>query len=91
MTSGRPGSAYEPRLDTAIRLARWRRLASLGIPVEEIARTVGMPRASLDRMVCRARKAGHPDAIRHPTTAGYGHGWRSYLGTTRRTSPGAVR
>lgn len=69
MTSGRKGSSYDPRLDTLIRLARWRRLASIGTPVNDIAAAVGLTRAALDQMVCRARKHGLPDAIRHPNAA----------------------
>lgn len=74
MTSGSPGSAYAPRDDTAIRLARWRRLATNRVPVDDIARQLGITRAALDRAVCRARKAGHPDAIYHPATTPPGQG-----------------
>lgn len=66
MTSGIPGSDYEPRADTEIRLARWRRLASDGVPVVDIAAALGIKRATLDQITCRARRHGHPDAIRHP-------------------------
>lgn len=66
MTSGHPGSAYEPRPDAAAHLAEWRRLAPTGKPVNEIAAAIGITRAALDRAVCRARAAGHPDAIYHP-------------------------
>lgn len=65
MTRGSPGSAYTPDLDTADRLIIWRRGAEQGIPVDEIAAQLGITRVALDRFICRARKRGHPDAIRH--------------------------
>lgn len=68
MTSGIPGSAYQPSEDTLIRLARWKRLANTGIPVDDIAAQVGMSRHALDQMVCRARRHEHPDAILHPNS-----------------------
>lgn len=74
MTSGVPGSAYQPSLDTALRLAKWRRLAALGWPVNDIARACGVDRRTLDRAVCRARAHGHPDAIYHPATTPPGQG-----------------
>ncbi len=69
MTRGSPGSTYQSDLDTTIRLARWKRLACTGMPVDQIAADIGITRAALDRMVCRARKHGHPDAVRHPHAA----------------------
>lgn len=68
MPSGIPGSVWQPSEDTVIRLARWKRLASIGTPVDDIAATVGMTRDALDQMVCRARRHGHPDAILHPNS-----------------------
>lgn len=66
MTRGVRGSGYEPDLDTSIRLGRWRRMASDGVPVNDIAIALGMTRDAVEQMVCRARRRGDPDAIRHP-------------------------
>lgn len=66
MPSGHPGSTWQPRTETEIRLARWKRLAVTAMPVDEIAVQVGMTRDALDQMVCRARRHNHPDAILHP-------------------------
>ena len=91
MTSGRKGSPYEPQADTAIRLARWKRLASTGMPVNDIARTIGISRSALDQMVCRARKRGHPDAILHPHAAIPGTGTGHLTDATRRAQRTARR
>lgn len=74
MTSGIPGSSYQPSPDTAARLATWHRLAALRWPVDDIARHLGIDRRTLDRAVCRARKHGHPDAILHPEARRAGSG-----------------
>jgi hypothetical protein len=66
MPSGIPGSTWQPRDATAHRLARWRRLADIGWPVDDIAAELGISRYALGQLVYRARKNGHPDAIRHP-------------------------
>lgn len=84
MTSGIPGSSYQPRGDTVIRLARWRRLASTGTPVADIAAAIGVSRDALDQMVCRARRHGHPDAILHPNS-GFQGLRHLYDGRARRT------
>jgi hypothetical protein len=68
MTSGIPGSAYQPSEDTLIRLARWKRLASTGIPVDDIAAQVGMSRHALDPDGVPGPPARPPDAILHPTS-----------------------
>lgn len=65
MTRGSRGSDYKPDPDTEGRLTIWRRGAEQGIPVDEIAATLGISRDTLDRFICRARARGHPDAIRH--------------------------
>lgn len=84
MTSGVPGSAYEPHPDTAVRLERWRRLAAQGVPVDDIAESLGVRRAALDRMVCRARANGHPHAIRHANATEPGTGTWHLTGRDRR-------
>lgn len=66
MPSGIKGSCYQPRYDTEIRLARWKRLAGRGWPVDDIAAELGISRHALEQMVVRARRHGHPDAICHP-------------------------
>lgn len=65
MTSGIPGSSWTPRPDTADRLRIWRRHATVGTPVDDIAARLGMAHDALDQMVLRARRHGHPDAIHH--------------------------
>ncbi|MFF5228436.1 hypothetical protein [Dactylosporangium sp. NPDC000521] len=67
-------SNYRPHERTASRLARWRQLASTGMPVDDIAAELGIDRRALDQMVCRARRRGHPDAIYHPTAVLPGQG-----------------
>ena len=47
------------------RLSEWKRLARQGILVADIAARLGMSRAALDQMLCRARRRGHPDAVYH--------------------------
>ncbi len=47
------------------RLIVWRRLASRGVSIADIAHQLGMRRAALDRFILRARQAGHPDAVYH--------------------------
>lgn len=65
---------YRPHDRTAQRLARWRQLASNGTTRANIAADLGMTLRTLDRIVCRARAAGHPDAIYHPLAVLPGHG-----------------
>lgn len=69
MTMGYPGSAYQPTAEIAYRLQRWRSMAGRGVLVDDIARALGISRATLDVSICRARKHGHPDAILHPLAA----------------------
>ncbi len=64
--SGRSGGNYGARDD---RLAVWRRLALRGVLVADIAAQLGMTRPALDRMVVRARKDKHPDAVYHLNAA----------------------
>lgn len=85
MTSGIPGSTYEPHLDTAHRLAVWRRLATRGLTRDEIAAELGVKRTTLDQLVGRARRAGHPDAIRHPHAVDTGSGFWHIARGRRRT------
>jgi hypothetical protein len=66
VTRGVLGSGYKPDLDTSIRLGRWHRMASDGVPVNDIAKALGMSRVALQQMVCRARRRGDPAAVRHP-------------------------
>lgn len=84
MPTGIPGSPWQPYEDTLIRLRRWRQLASTGMPVAEIAAAIGVSRAALDQMVVRARRHGHPDAIRHPLAGGSGL-WHLYDSRGRRS------
>lgn len=92
MTSGIPGSAYEPHADTRIRLARWRRLAADGHHMDDIAAQLGMTRAALDKLLERARKHGHPDAIPHARSSIPGIGTWQLTGRARRrpTPPGGT-
>ena len=86
MTSGIPGSAYRPHADTAIRLARWRRLAPDGRHMDDIAAELGMSRAALDKLLERARRAGHPDAVPHARSSIPGIGtWQLTGRAPRRT------
>jgi hypothetical protein len=64
-----PRRRRDPELE-ARRLKTWRAEALIGTPVASIAAQLGMTRAALDRYVCRARKRGHPDAIKHLTSYG---------------------
>lgn len=66
MSSGYPGSSYEPRTIGTRRLARWKQMSWLGYTTAEIADDLGMTKTALDRFLVRARKAGHPDAVHHP-------------------------
>jgi transposase-like protein len=70
VTSGSPGSAYEPRADTARRLRTWRLGCQDGLSVADIAAALGVAPGTLQRSVERARAAGHPDAVIHPHMAG---------------------
>ncbi|MGI5178659.1 hypothetical protein ACQEVZ_20215 [Dactylosporangium sp. CA-152071] len=65
MTSGKPGSAYQAWPTTESRLDAWARLARTNLPVDDIARRIGIDRRALDRLVARARKRGDPRAIYH--------------------------
>lgn len=76
MTSGSPGSDYEPHSITADRLIMWRRLSVAGLSRREIADRLGISRGTLDQLVGRARRNGHPDAIHHPDAAEPGTSWR---------------
>jgi hypothetical protein len=64
-----PRRRRDPELETH-RLKVWRAGALIGTPVASIAAQLGMTRVALDRYVCRARKRGHPDAIKHLTSYG---------------------
>lgn len=75
MTSGIPGSDYEPYSVTVDRLIVWRRMASAGRSRREIAARLGVSRSTLDQLVGRARLKGHPDAIHHPDAAKPGVGF----------------
>lgn len=90
MTSGIPGSVWQPYEDTRIRLARWKRLASIGTPVNDIAAAIGISRHALNQMVCRARRNGHPDAIRHPNAGSTGLA-HIYQSRSRRARVRALR
>lgn len=52
------------------RLAVWRREALERTAVAEIAARLGMTRAALNKMVERARAAGHRDAVYHGSGSG---------------------
>lgn len=84
MTSGSTGSDYEPTPVVAARLARWRAMASRGVPVADIAQALRITRAALDQSVCRARRRGHPDAILHPAAADVGNGTSHLTDSTER-------
>ncbi|GAA2327431.1 hypothetical protein GCM10010170_003140 [Dactylosporangium salmoneum] len=74
MTAGRRGRPPGPDADTILRLEEWARLAPRGRPVAEIAAAIGMTRAALDQMVCRARRRGDPLAVYHPLAVLPGQG-----------------
>lgn len=76
----RPGSYVGLRDD---RLTVWRRLARRGVLVAEIAAQLGMTRPALDRMVVRARKIGHPDAVYHLLASSPGTSARIRTGAKR--------
>jgi hypothetical protein len=63
-----PGVSGRVRNDDLIahRLAVWKRLSNRGVLVADIAAELGMKRSALDQMLCRERRAGNPDAPRHP-------------------------
>jgi hypothetical protein len=61
---GRPRGTNDAVL-TERRLAVWRGGALAGVHVDDIAASLGMTRAALDRFVSRQRAAGHPWAVYH--------------------------
>jgi hypothetical protein len=78
---GRPSSLTKGEDSVyADRLMVWKRLASRGVLVADIAHQLGMKRAALDQFVVRARKAGHPDAVYHASVK---HFWHTRTGRTR--------
>jgi len=74
------------RLDTEIILSRWRRGCRNGLTTPEIAAECGITVKALRQAVYRARKAGHPDAVKHPLAAETGTGLRHVLDIRARAS-----
>lgn len=61
-------------LDTEIMLTRWRRGCESGFSTQVIADSLGVDKRTLQQAVYRARRDGHPDAVRHPLAVAPGHG-----------------
>ena len=64
LISPRPGRIRDQGT-AEYRIGVWKRQASIGIPVADIAARLGMTRVALDQFICRERRGGNPDAILH--------------------------
>jgi transposase len=72
---------YRPHERTAQRLELWKRYSRNGWTTEEIAKELRIEVKTLRTMVQRARRHGHPDAIRHPDASG--HNWAAVSPASR--------
>lgn len=62
-------------INTEIILTRWRQGCDGGFSTQVIADSLGISKRTLQQAVYRARRDGHPDAVRHPLFVEPGQGF----------------
>jgi hypothetical protein len=82
VTSGVKGSGWNPRAETLYVLRRWHTLSQQYWTTEQIAQDLGVKPRSLQQLVQRARRHGHPYATLHPLHVPAGHGVKQAIRTS---------